>query len=470
MEDDNKKKLINETVTGRRLTLRRGLRYAAIAAICGAAFSIAAGLTRPLINNAMDKLNAYTEGNTENSESAGSPNASGDENVADNSNNDNAGSNAGNGNTENTANPGSADTGASSDSDAEQTKQPDADDSEINNYSSNSPYPIIGDGDGEEYNSRLSMLRFNAIDKLADSLITLTVTAQTNTWFDSELESTETFSGIILSIDDKEILILAPYVEADGKSLKVTFANGSKADAYIKQCSAADGLSVIAVSAADGISQETLDALNAVHYGSISELKCGMAVIAAGSPLGVIDSCSFGIIGYISDNEPGIDCAQYVFYSDLSVNPSKGTFIIDYDGNLIGVASDVSNDVSNESGYSRIVGISSLERIINSMMNGTKKAYLGIIGMDVDFDMKYSSVPEGVYVSDVVNNSPAYNAGIRHGDVITAVADRSVTDIASMSRIISSQKPGVTINVKLMRGSVNSEYRELEVELTLGER
>ena len=205
MEDDNKKKLINETVTGRRLTLRRGLRYAAIAAICGAAFSIAAGLTRPLINNAMDKLNAYTEGNTENSESAGAPNASGDENVADNSNNDNAEGNEGNGNTGNTGNPGSADTGASSDSDAEQPKQPDADDSEINNYSSNSPYPIIGDGDGEEYNSRLSMLRFNAIDKLADSLITLTVTAQTNTWFDSELESTETFSGIIISIDDKEI-------------------------------------------------------------------------------------------------------------------------------------------------------------------------------------------------------------------------------------------------------------------------
>ena len=73
-------------------------------------------------------------------------------------------------------------------------------------------------------------------------------------------------------------------------------------------------------------------------------------------------------------------------------------------------------------------------------------------------------------MSDVVNNSPAYNAGIRHGDVITAIAERSVTDIASMSRIINGQKPGVTINIKLMRGSVNSEYRELNFELPLGER
>ena len=453
MDDDNKKKLINETVTGRRLTLRRATRYAAIAAICGAAFSVAAGFIYPIMNRVTDGLEAHGENEAQESSAAyleHSDTAEAANEATDSPDSESSADNSG----AETIEPGEADNS----------------DADTNNFSSNEPYPIYDKDDADKAFGEISSVRYNAIDRINDSLITMTVTAQTNTWFDSEMESSETFSGIISSIDDKEILILAPYVDTEGKSIKVTFANGSKADAYLKQSSSVDGLSVIAVSAADGISQETLDAIGAVQYGDASELKCGMSVIAAGAPLGVTASCAFGTIGYIAESEPGVDCAQYVFYSDLSVDPAKGTFIIDYEANLIGVASAVSTDVSSKSGYSRIVSVDSLERIINSMMNGNKKAYLGVIGMDVDFDMKYSSVPEGVYVSDVVNNSPAYNAGIRHGDVITAIAERSVTDIASMSRIINGQKPGVTINIKLMRGSVNSEYRELNFELPLGER
>ncbi len=461
MDDDNKKKLINETVTGRRLTPRRAARYAAIAAICGVAFSVAAGITYPLMRHVNDRLEAHDDSETKVSETAYPEQTDTDDTVNDAADSPDSEAPAGSTGGKTTDSPTTepSDTGEAENGD-----------SDVNNFSTNEPYLVNESEEADKSFQEISSVRYNAIDRINNSLITMTVTAQTSTWFDSEMESSETFSGIIISIDDKEILILAPYVDTDGKSIKVTFTNGSKADAYLKQSSSVDGLSVIAVSAADGISQETLDAISAVSYGDASALKCGMSVIAAGAPLGVTDSSAFGTIGYIADAEPGIDCAQYVFYSDISVNPAKGTFIIDYEGKLIGVASSVSTDVSSKSGYSRIVCTDSLERIINSMMNGNKKAYLGVIGMDVDFDMKYSSVPEGVYVSDVVNNSPAYNAGIRHGDVITAIAERSVTDIASMSRIINGQKPGVTINIKLMRGSVNSEYREMEFELVLGER
>ena len=116
------------------------------------------------------------------------------------------------------------------------------------------------------------------------------------------------------------------------------------------------------------------------------------------------------------------------------------------------------------------MGIDSVERVIQSLTAGSKKPLLGIMGIDVDFGMKYSSIPEGVYVSEVLNGTPAYNAGIRHGDVIISIADRQITDVASMSRILNSLKPGITTNVRLMRGSVNSEYKEIQFELTLGER
>ncbi len=470
MEDNTKKKLINETVTGRRLTPRRLLRYTVIAAVCGIVFGVAAGLSLEYTDDAINALHARVV--KESAEAIGaeqdglSEDKSTDSNDAGNVDTDTALTSApGATDAADTADTGTAANPAVPDS-------PDAlsqDGSEVNNYSINSPYPIASAD--EEYKSQILSLMPEAAAKVSDSLVAVNVTSQSNTWFDSELESTETYAGIILSTDDKEILILTPYLDAADRTVKVSFANGSSADAYLKQSSATDGISIVAVSAVDGISPDTLDSIKAVEYGDVSALTAGKAVIAVGAPLGIINSCSFGFIGYISDAEPGVDCSQYVFYTDVADDVSKGTFVIDYDGALLGLASPVSTyNAAARSNYARIVGVNSLERTINSLMAGSKKAALGIIGMDVSFDMRYSNVPDGVYVSDVVNGSPAYTAGIRHGDVITAVSERSVADLASLSRILGSLKPGVSTTVKLMRGSVNSEYRELEFELILSER
>ena len=442
MEEDNKKKLINETVTGRRLTPKRAMRYALTAAICGIAFGTAAAASQEVIESvrssfAADKTENDADAETENdaaetdeTDASGAENASGEE--------------TGNGNEET------------------------SDSSESNSDVSENVTNI--EQDEEELRNAVLNIQRQAAESVSRSLVAVTVTAQTNTWFDSEMESVDICSGIILSIDDREILILTPYIDADGKSVKVTFDNGGSADAYIKQGSMTDDLSVIAVSSVDGISSDTLESAEAIKYGDITDIRNGTAVIAVGSPLGVIDSCSFGNINYISHAEMGIDCSQQVYYSDVCSDAEDGTFIIDYSGKLIGVASADSLDVTDADGITRIVSISSLDRIIKLLTAGSRKAYLGVYGIDVDFGMKYSNIPEGVYVSDVVTGSPAYNAGIRHGDVITDIGDRNIMDVSSLSRALGSMKPGLTVNVTIMRGSVNSEYRELSCELVLGER
>lgn len=440
MEDNNKKKLINETVTGRRLTPRRALRYAFIAGICGAAFGCGVFLTQSLtaqVNASSDKLHTkQTESRTPGSD------------VGDNN-------------------------GISETETLVSERGSSISDNGIENESEGS-YEKSSDTSAafseEDFNRELLSVRTKAAESVKNSLVAVNVTAQTNTWFDSEMESTETFSGVIISIDDKEILVLAPLINADEKKIKLIFSNESSADAYIKQSSQTDGLSVIAVSATEGISADTLDAIEAIGYGNTDKLKNGTPVIAVGSPLGVIDSCTFGNIAYIDDSEMSTDCLQYAFYCELASNAAKGSFAVDYNGELIGAASNQRTDVALNSGVTRFVGIDSVARVIQSLTAGNKKPLLGIIGTDVDFGMKYSSIPEGVYVSEVLTDTPAYNAGIRHGDVIISIADRQITDVSSMTRILNSLKPGLTTNVRLMRGSVNSEYKEMQFELTLGER
>lgn len=443
--EENKKKLISETVTGRRLTPGRLVKYAMLAAVCGIAFGIGSEIAQNAVDavkHAVDKdiSDEYAHETYPAAEET-HENGSGDAAFTDKTDTEET-------NSESTAEPG------------------DTDETQESGTASDGSQLI----DTDLINKAYLSIRSDTANAVNDSLVTVTVTDRTNTWFDNEMESSDVCSGIILSVDPDEILILTPYINPDGKSVRVSFSNGSSADAYLKQNSAADHIAVIAVSASDGISSETLDSIEPIEYGDITNVQKGTSVIAVGSPLGVIDSCTFGTIDYVSHSEMSIDCQQLVFYSDLYANASKGTFIINYDGKLIGVVSPEKSDISGSSGYTRIVGISSLDRTLKLLMTGVKKAYLGIYGTDVDFDMKYSSVPEGAYVSDVINGSPAYNAGIRHGDVITGISDRTVTDVASLSRALSALKPGTSSTVSIKRGSVNSEYKELKLELVLGER
>ena len=443
--EDNKKKLITETVTGRRLTPGRIVKYALLAAVCGIAF----GAGSELAKNALDAL--YHAVDTETSDEY----AQETESVSPDDENAPA------------SDDSESDTPVGAGTKPDQPAAPARSDDTTESDAASDSTTLI---DADTINQAYLSIRSDTANAANDSLVTVTVTAQTNTWFDNEMESSDTYSGVILSIDDSEILILTPYINPDGKSIKVSFNNGSSADAQLKQNSSADQLSVIAVSASDGISGDTLGSIEAIGYGDISGVQKGTPVIAVGSPLGVPDSCSFGTIGYVSHSEMSIDCQQLVFYSDLCGNATKGTFIIDYDGKLIGVVSSEKSDIASSCGYTRIVGISSLDRTLKLLMSGVKKAYLGIYGMDVDFDMKYSSVPEGAYVYDVITGSPAYNAGIRHGDVITGISDRAVTDAASLSRALAALEPGIAVSVSIKRGSVNSEYKELKSELVLGER
>lgn len=445
--EENKKRLISETVTGRRLTPGRLVKYALLAAVCGIAFGIGSEIAKNAVDAVREAVNKeisdeYTHETIPAAEEA---HENGTSDITDADSHDNAES--------------KADNAAGSDDYDELT--------DTGSSAADNTKAIV---DSDMINKAYLSIRSDAANAVKDSLVSVTVTDRTNTWFDNEMESSDIYSGIIFSIDDNEILILTPYINPDGKTVKVGFTNGSSADAYLKQNSAADNIAVIAVSASDGISKETLESIEPIDYGDIPDVQKGTPVIAVGSPLGVIDSCSFGTIGYVSHSETSIDCQQLVFYSDLYANASQGTFIINYDGKLIGMVSSERSDISASSGYTRIVGISSLDRTIKLLMTGVKKAYLGIYGTDVDFDMKYSSVPEGAYVSDVITGSPAYNAGIRHGDVITGIADRTVTDVASLSRALAALEPGVVSTVSIKRGSINSEYKELNLELVLGER
>ena len=498
-ENRDKKSLITEKITGRKLTLSRAGKYTAVAAMCGAAFGLAAALTFCGVNmlsnmsyDAGDKTSRADEqlhmtdmeGNDvmppvvtdpENMDEAGvltDPEGSGEaadgamEAQGQPADDVSAGNTDINGDPDTHKNPGSpADDGL--------TGQAAGNGS---GGESNGPGTGIGTGDlnraeadGDAAEISFSEMRASAIENSQKYFVTVSATSTGTTWFDNEESNTETFSGVITTVGRNEILILTTSGAAQSESVRVKFHNGVSVDAFIKQFSNEDGLCVLAVSTENGLDEHMLDELEGIEFAARDTIENGEPVIACGSPLGISGSYSFGDIGYINDSEAGYDVSQRVAYTDALSDAGRGTFFIDYEGRLIGIAGTGTGSSGVDDGLSRIVTCYSLNDTVNALKAGEKIAYTGVMGADVTFDMKYSGIPEGCYVTGVDQDSPAYTAGIMRGDIISSVNGDEIGGMWDYQRAIRRLNPGASIEIILKRPAAG-EYRDMTFTVTAGER
>ena len=103
------------------------------------------------------------------------------------------------------------------------------------------------------------------------------------------------------------------------------------------------------------------------------------------------------------------------------------------------------------------------------MSNGMGTAYLGIKGQDITRDMEAQGLPAGIYITEVVSGSPAYEAGIQNGDILTEIAGQKVSTVRNMQQIVEGLQTGSTISVQVKRNG-RDEYKELEYQVTVGAR
>lgn len=498
-ENRDKKSLITEKITGRKLTLSRAGKYTAVAAMCGAAFGLAAALTFCGVNmlsnmsyGAGDKTSKADEqlhmtdmeGNDVMPPVGSEPESMDETGVsidpeglgeaadgaleAQGQTVDDVSA----GNTDINGDPDTNDNTVSPADDGLTGQAHETDSAGV----SSGPGTGIGagelnrDGDDEvAAEQSFGEMRASAIENTQKYFVTVSATSTGTTWFDNEESNTETFSGVITTVGRNEILILTTSGAAQSESVRVKFHNGVSVDAFVKQFSNEDGLCVLAVSTESGLDEHMLDELGGIEFAARETIENGEPVIACGSPLGISGSYSFGDIGYINDSEAGYDVSQRVAYTDARSDAGRGTFFIDYEGRLIGIAGMGAGSSGVDDGLSRIVTCYSLNDIVNALKAGEKIAYTGVMGADVTFDMKYSGIPEGCYVTGVDQDSPAYTAGIMRGDVISSVNGDEISGMGDYQRAIRRLDPGASVEIILKRPAAG-EYRDMTFTVTAGER
>lgn len=286
-------------------------------------------------------------------------------------------------------------------------------------------------------------------------------------------------SGIIVGQNDTELLIVSNYhVIADSDELTVQFVEGSEARASIKGTDPDMDLAVIAVPIGD-VNSSTLQEIAVATLGNSDTLTVGEPAIAIGNSLGYGQSVTTGVISALNRSIQLSDGTDGTFIqTDAAINPgNSGGALLNMKGEVVGINSNkIGGSAVEGMGYA--IPISAASPIIAELMlKETKnkvaeeeRGYLGISGISVTQEVSAAyGMPEGVYISQVYENTAAAAAGLRKGDIIVEFGGNKISSMDILQKELEFYAKGDVVDVTVMSPGVGG-YESRTVELTLGNK
>lgn len=258
-------------------------------------------------------------------------------------------------------------------------------------------------------------------------------------------------SGVILSDDG---YILTNYHVIEGADKLQVVASGGEYEAKVVGTDPSSDLAVIKIEASG---------LPAVEIGSSSDLVTGEWVMAVGSPFGLEQSVSTGIVSAVSRSSSSLYSSESeaiytnMIQTDAAINPgNSGGALVDKNGKLIGINTLIASTSGSSSGVGFAIPVDYAMKIAEQIIAGQtpSHAQLGVSLTTVNSSVaaRYNlPVSEGAYVTRVTSNSGASEAGITEGDIITKVGDSKVTSASDLIIAVRSHNPGDMVSVTFNR-------------------
>lgn len=306
-------------------------------------------------------------------------------------------------------------------------------------------------------------------------------------WFSGrtfEMQGESAGTGVIMGENDDELLIVSNnHVVADSSELTVSFIDEESVTAQVKGTDPANDLAVIAVSL-DDIPDDTLEAIRVANVGDSDDLKVGEQVVAIGNALDYGQSVTTGIVSALNRNISVSDDGVEVDYenliqTDAAINPgNSGGALLNMKGEVIGINSAKAGENGVE-GMGYAIPTSKALPIIEKLMNKETRskvddeeaAYLGISGQEVTSDVQQLyGIPAGIAIMEVGEDTPASDAGLTRGMVITRFDDTSVESMEDLENLLQYYKGGETVTITVAAPGEGGKYTEKDISLTLGLR
>ena len=280
-----------------------------------------------------------------------------------------------------------------------------------------------------------------------------------------KLETYSEGSGVVyMKSNGKGYIVTNNHVISGSDAVQVQLANGKTVSAKVVGKDSTTDLAVLSIDA-KYVTQTA-------EFGDSKSLQAGQTVIAVGSPLGS-EYASTVTQGIVSAPARTIETSsghqQTVVQTDAAINPgNSGGALVNSAGQVIGINSmklAQSSDGTSVEGMGFAIPSNEVVTIVNELvkkgkitrpqlgvrvvaLNGIPEAYRSRLKIK-------SNLKNGIYVASINKNSSASRAGMKSGDVITAVDGKKVDDVASLHSILYSHKVGDTVNVTVNRNGRN---------------
>ncbi len=319
----------------------------------------------------------------------------------------------------------------------------------------------------------------DVVEEVMPSIVAITSKTLVNSgsygpsFFGQEQYSEGAGSGIIISQTDTELLILTNnHVIEGAEELSVQFINGKSADATVKGTSDRKDVAVISVKLSN-LDKETQEAIRIATIGDSSELKVGNGIIAIGNALGYGQSVTTGVVSALDREVTIDDITTKMIQIDAAINGgNSGGALLNSAGEVVGInsakySSGGSSYSASIEGMGFAIPISDVKDIVETLMNGendTSDATIGIEGVMVT-NGAYN-MPNGFYISKVVDGSGADKAGLEIGNIITKIEGKNVESLTDIKDVLYSKKKGDKITLTVAYANKKT-YSEKEVKVTL---
>ena len=267
-------------------------------------------------------------------------------------------------------------------------------------------------------------------------------------------------SGFI--IDDAGIVVTNFHVIENAEEITVTLADETAFTAEVLGQDQKTDIAVLKIDPGD-------TDLTAVPFGDSDSLRVGDWVLAIGNPFGLGGTVTAGIVsarGRDIGNGPYDDFIQ----TDASINRgNSGGPLFNTDGEVIGINTAIFSQSGGSVGIGFAISSNLAKRVTTQLaeFGTTRRGWLGVFIQEVTPDIADSlglDSAGGALVSSVNEKSPADDAGLEPGDVITSFDGKMIDKMRDLPRIVAETDIGATVDVELMRGG-----KMMTVQVTIGE-
>ncbi len=270
---------------------------------------------------------------------------------------------------------------------------------------------------------------------------------------DEENKNNQSVGLIVGDVNDDIIILTSNHVTSRG-TCNVLIGESVSLVANILGSDSDSGLSIISISKRNISDIDKID-YNVAVLGNSYMLQENDKVVAVGRLEGNIVGANVGKIVSL-DTESVVDNVYDILNTDIRMDLQDYCFLYNNMGNVVGISKD-----SPVQDHLSVMGISNLKALIERLTENKPINYLGIKMSNItpSISEKYN-LPMGIYITSVVIDSPAYNAGLQAGDVIVELNHTPVLAIQSFNEQLYQYDSSQNINVTVKRAG-RDNYREL---------